>query len=43
MKSIHMSCLEAATDYGSKGDYFTGANIAGFSKVAKSMLAYGVV
>jgi len=43
MKSIHRTCLEAAETYGKKGDYSAGANIAGFLKVANSMLAYGVV
>jgi glutamate dehydrogenase (NADP+) len=43
MKSIHKSCLDAAEAYGKKGDYVMGANIAGFTKVAKAMLAYGVV
>ena len=43
MKSIHQQCLEAAEKYGSKGDYLMGANIAGFVKVAKAMLAYGIV
>jgi len=43
MKSIHKSCLDAAEAYGKKGDYLAGANIAGFIKVAKAMLAYGVV
>jgi len=43
MKSIHRTCLEAAETYGKKGDYCAGANIAGFLKVANSMLAYGVV
>lgn len=43
MKSIHKSCLDAAEAYGNKGDYVTGANIAGFLKVAKAMLAYGVI
>jgi len=43
MKSIHKSCLDAAEAYGKKGDYVMGANIAGFLKVAKTMLAYGVV
>jgi glutamate dehydrogenase (NADP+) len=43
MKSIHMSCLEAAETYGKPGDYVMGANIAGFVKVANAMLAYGVV
>ncbi|MGC8926780.1 MAG: NADP-specific glutamate dehydrogenase [Myxococcota bacterium] len=43
MKNIHKSCLDAAEAYGKKGDYLAGANIAGFIKVAKAMLAYGVV
>ncbi|PKN34904.1 MAG: NADP-specific glutamate dehydrogenase [Deltaproteobacteria bacterium HGW-Deltaproteobacteria-19] len=43
MKSIHTACVETAEAYGRKGDYVTGANIAGFTKVARAMLAYGVV
>jgi len=43
MKSIHKACVETAEDYGRKGDYVTGANIAGFTKVARAMLAYGLV
>lgn len=43
MKSIHQACLDAADAYGRKGDYVMGANIAGFTKVANTMLAYGVV
>jgi len=43
MKSIHKSCIEAGEAYGKKGDYVAGANIAGFVKVAKAMLAYGIV
>jgi len=43
MKNIHKSCLDAAEAYGQKGDYVMGANIAGFTKVANSMLSYGVV
>ena len=43
MKSIHKSCLDAAEAYGRAGDYVMGANVAGFTKVAKAMLAYGVV
>jgi glutamate dehydrogenase (NADP+) len=43
MKSIHKASLEAAETYGKPGDYLTGANIAGFVKVANAMLAYGVV
>jgi glutamate dehydrogenase (NADP+) len=43
MKSIHKSCIEASEAYGKPGDYVMGANIAGFTKVSKAMLAYGVV
>ena len=43
MAGIHRSCVEAADEYGSPGDYVTGANIAGFLKVADAMLAQGVV
>ena len=43
MKSIHKSSLEAAKAYGDPGNYMMGANIAGFIKVAKAMLAYGVI
>ena len=43
MKSIHKNCFDTAEAYGKKGDYVTGANIAGFLKVAKAMLAFGVV
>lgn len=42
MKRIHEQCAE----YGSQNgqiDYFKGANIAGFVKVADVMLAYGLV
>jgi glutamate dehydrogenase (NADP+) len=43
MKTIHKNCYDTAEAYGKKGDYVMGANIAGFTKVAKAMLAYGVV
>ncbi len=43
MKNIHRACLEASEAYGKKGNYLVGANIAGFLKVAKAMLAYGIV
>lgn len=43
MKSIHQASHEAAETYGSPGDLLTGANIAGFMKVAKAMLAYGII
>jgi glutamate dehydrogenase (NADP+) len=43
MKNIHKACLSASETYGKKGDYVMGANIAGFVKVAKAMLAAGIV
>ncbi len=43
MKSIHDSCLHAATKYSHDKDYMAGANIAGFLKVADSMIAQGVL
>lgn len=43
MKNVHKTCMEASEAYGKKSDYVTGANIAGFTKVAKAMLAYGVI
>ena len=43
MKNIFRSSLEAAKEYGMEGDLVAGANIAGFLKVAKAMMAYGAV
>jgi glutamate dehydrogenase (NADP+) len=43
MKAIHQQCLDASEKYSTKGDYLSGANIAGFIKVAKAMLAQGIV
>ncbi len=43
MKDIHKASLEASEAYGHPGNYLLGANIAGFVKVAKAMLAYGIV
>jgi len=42
MKGIHQKCIDHGLedDY---VDYVKGANIAGFSKVADAMLAYGVI
>lgn len=42
MRQIH----EQSVAYGRDGDdvdYVTGANIAGFVKVAEAMLSYGIV
>jgi glutamate dehydrogenase (NADP+) len=43
MRSIHKTCLETAEAYGTPGNYFNGANIAGFFKVANAMLDQGFV
>ncbi|MCD4743728.1 MAG: NADP-specific glutamate dehydrogenase [Desulfobacteraceae bacterium] len=43
MKSIHTACIDSAEEYGSKGNYVAGANIAGFVKIADSMLDHGLV
>lgn len=43
MKSIHKAAYETSVAYGDAGNYPLGANIAGFTKVAKSMLAMGIV
>ena len=43
MKNIYESSVAAAKQYGMEGDLVAGANIAGFLKVADSMIAYGVV
>jgi len=43
MKSIHQSCLDAATEYGVPGNYMAGANIAGFVKVVNAMLDQGLI
>ncbi|MBF0204112.1 MAG: NADP-specific glutamate dehydrogenase [Desulfamplus sp.] len=43
MKSIHKSCVDAAQEYGTPGNYVNGANIAGFVKVADAMLDQGLV
>ncbi len=43
MKSIHTTCLHAGDDYGVKGNYVAGANIAGFVKVVNAMLDQGLV
>ena len=43
MKRIHQTCLSAAEQYGTPGNYLNGANIAGFVKVVEAMLDQGVV
>ncbi|MFT5152612.1 MAG: glutamate dehydrogenase (NADP+), partial [Planctomycetota bacterium] len=43
MGDIHKSCVEAADRFGTPGNYVDGANIAGFLKVADSMIDQGLV
>ena len=43
MKNIHSSCVNAAEEYGTPGNYVNGANIAGFLKVAGAMKDQGLV
>jgi len=43
MNSIHGTCLEAAEQYGTPGNYVNGANIAGFVKVVDAMMDQGLV
>ncbi len=43
MASIHTSCLTYAQEFATPGDYVAGANIAGFIKVADSMIDQGLV
>ena len=43
MKTIHQRCLVTAEEYGTPGNYVSGANIAGFVRVADAMLDQGLV
>lgn len=43
MRRIHQQCRDTAEEYGQRGNYVHGANIAGFCKVADAMLAQGVI
>ena len=42
MRQIYESCSASAEEYDRPGDLATGANIAGFSRIAEAMLAQGV-
>ena len=42
MTTIHDTCLEVAEEYASPGNYVVGANIAGFERVARAILAFGI-
>jgi len=43
MRDIHSRCSETAEEYGVPNDLVTGANIAGFQRVADAMHALGLV
>jgi glutamate dehydrogenase (NADP+) len=43
MVNIYRNIDKMAKEYGFEGNYVVGANIAGFLKVAKAMMAQGVV
>jgi glutamate dehydrogenase (NADP+) len=43
MVDIHSQCWERAEEFGHKGNYVMGANIAGFMKVATAMMEQGLV
>ena len=43
MEGIHNRCAATAEEYGAKGNYVLGANIAGFTRVAEAMRAQGVI
>ena len=41
MTNIYHNIDDASTEYGMKGNFVAGANIAGFAKVVDAMLAHG--
>ena len=43
MVNIFKQCKAASDEYGYTDNYVVGANIAGFEKVAKAMLAQGII
>jgi glutamate dehydrogenase (NADP+) len=43
MRNVYQQCHEAAEEFGSPGNLVRGANIAGFIKVARAMIAQGLV
>jgi glutamate dehydrogenase (NADP+) len=43
MAGIHERCFATAEEYGTPGNYVNGANIAGFIKVARAMVALGLI
>lgn len=43
IKDIYEDSIKAAEDYGFSGNLVVGANIAGFTRIADTMIAHGVV
>ena len=43
MTRIHAATHDTAEEFGAPGNYVIGANIAGFIKVARAMVAHGLV
>jgi glutamate dehydrogenase (NADP+) len=43
MVGIHDMCFETAAEYDAPGNYVVGANIAGFLRVSRAMVALGLV
>lgn len=43
MKHIHDTCYNTADEYGFPEDYLKGANIAGFTRVANTMISLGLI
>jgi glutamate dehydrogenase (NADP+) len=43
MTGIHATAWETAEEFGASGNYVLGANIGGFMKVAKAMVAHGLI
>jgi glutamate dehydrogenase (NADP+) len=43
MEDIHANCMKYGTESDGYVNYVKGANIAGFMKVAKAMMAQGVL
>ena len=43
MKDIHEQCVKYGKDAEGNINYVKGANVAGFMKVAKAMMAQGII
>jgi len=43
MRDIHARCFETAAEFDTPGNYVNGANVAGFMKVARAMVALGLI